>query len=425
MKKLLFTALALALLLSGCTGAATDNNTNSEPTSDSDTQAAVVPVNAVLETQPIVALNDAFVSGINTFGFDAASMLYSDNENLALSPASIELALAMTQAGAAGNTADEIKAALGLEDMSDEDITAACKSLMWRANTGGMEAANALWLGDKYTFSDAFLDTCTQDFMADALPLTIPGATETINAWAAEKTHDRITELMTEELPPETQIVLTNALYYLGDWVIPFEANDTFDAEFSAPGGSVTVPFMHNTIYIPYYENDDFAMISLDFTSEEDAGQYAMAFLLPKDDMAAMLAAANGDAFSQALSGVEEKNVHISLPKFEYDFFVSLKDTLMALGMTDAFTDAADFSPMTEEENALAIEDVLHKCYIRVDELGAEAAAVTEVVALDMAAAPPEDIVEFNADQPFLFAIYSCEDSAIAFMGAVNNPAAE
>ena len=384
MKKIIFAALAIALLLSGCQSAAPGNDpasiTDSDTTSGTGAQIETVSVNAVLEAQPIVALDDTFVSGVNAFGLDTAALLYSEEKNLSLSPVSIALALAMTRTGAAGDTADEIKSALGLDGMSDEDITAACKSLMWRANTGGMEAANALWLGDTYTFRDAFLNTCTQDFMTDALPLTIPGATDAINAWASEKTHGRITELMTQELPPETEIVLTNALYFLGDWAIPFEANDTHDAEFSAPAGSVTVPFMHNMIYIPYYQNDDFEMISLDFTSDADAGQYAMAFLLPKDDMAAMLASAGGDVFSQALNGLEKKNVQISLPKFEYDFFTSLKDTLMALGMTGAFTEAADFSPMTIEPNGLVIEDVLHKCYIRVDELGAEAAAVTEVV---------------------------------------------
>ena len=429
MNKIIFAALALVLLLSGCTGAASGNDpaatAGSDTTPDTDAQIETVPVNAALEAQPIVALDDTFVHGVNAFGFDTAAQLYGEDANLSLSPVSIALALAMTQIGTAGDTADEIKQVLGLDGMSDDDITAACKSLMWRANTGGMEAANALWLSNTYTFSDEFLSTCTQDFMADALPLTIPGATDAINTWAAEKTHGRITELLTQELPPETKIVLTNALYFLGDWAIPFEANDTYDEEFAAPVGSVTTSFMHNMLYIPYYENDDFSMISLDFEDEDDAGQYAMALLLPKDDMAAMLAATDGDAFSNALSGLEKKNVQISLPKFEYDFFTSLKDTLMALGMTDAFTTDADFSPMTVEPNSLVIEDVLHKCYIRVDELGAEAAAVTEVVAMDTAAEPPSDIIEFHADRPFLFAIYSREDGTIAFMGTVNDPTAE
>ena len=425
MKKIILIALTLIFLLAACSNKPTEANPAATANTDSGTAAGTVKHEGVLAAQTISALDARFVSGINSFGLSAAGLLCEDADvNVAFSPVSITLALAMTRTGASGDTAAQMANALGLDSMSDDEIANACASLMWRANTGGMEAANAIWLGDTYTFSDAFLNACTGKFMADALPLVIPGATADINAWASEKTHGRITEVLTQELPPETEIVLTNALYYLGDWVMPFEANDTFDEEFAAPDGGVTAPFMHSTRNIPYYENDDFSMISLDFASEDDQGQYAMALLLPKEgtDLTAMLAVANGDAFDNALGALDPRQVHISLPKFEYDFFTSLKQTLKALGMTDAFDANADFSPMTVEPNGLFIADVLHKCYIRVDELGAEAAAVTEVVMLESAMESPEDLALFRADRPFLFAIYSREDGAIAFMGTVNDP---
>ena len=116
--------------------------------------------------------------------------------------------------------------------------------------------------------------------------------------------------------------------------------------------------------------------------------------------------------------------MQIKLPKFEYMYSASLKDTLIGMGMPLAFDpSSADFSGMTVEPNLLYISNVLHKCYIRVDELGAEAAAVTEVEVA--AAGIPEDPVTFFADRPFLFAIFSQEDGTIAFMGVVNDPTQE
>ena len=108
---------------------------------------------------------------------------------------------------------------------------------MWRANTGGTETANAIWLSSDYTFAKRFVDTCTQDHMADAYPLIIPGAKDAVNTWADEKTHGCIRDIIAEELSDDTKIILANALYYLGDWEIPFEANDTYEREFSAPSG--------------------------------------------------------------------------------------------------------------------------------------------------------------------------------------------
>jgi serpin B len=167
-------------------------------------------------------------------------------------------------------------------------------------------------------------------------------------------------------------------------------------------------------------------MISLSFKGKENEGKYAMAFLLPAEgsDMEEMLSALDAGSFSEALAGLEDTQVKIKLPKFEYSFFTSFKDTLKALGMSEAFTGNADFSGMTGGDNDLFIFDVLHKCYIRVDELGAEAAAVTEVQ-VGLTAVMPTESIEFYADRPFVFAIYSQEDGTIAFLGAVNDPTQE
>ncbi len=420
MKKLVFMILGMIMVLSACSSTGIQNN--QDPSGDAMSH------HAVLKTQPIVPLDTGFVNAVNGFGFKAASLLYDTENNFAFSPSSIELALCMTRAGAAGDTAAAMATTLGLTDLSDEAIIDACRSLMWRANTGGMEAANAIWLSKEYTFSDDFVNTCTEEFMADAFPLVIPGAKDAVNGWAKEKTHGRISDIISEELPDETRIVLANALYYLGDWERPFDANNTWDDVFTSPGGQVTAPFMHSDWWVPYYQNDDFSMITLNFKSDDDEGQYAMAFLLPAEGkkISDMLKTLNADTFSKALEDAVEQEVWIKLPKFEFSYFTKLKETLTDMGMGRAFSISdADFSAMTQEPNEIYIGEVLHKCYIRVDELGAEAAAVTMAVASEGAAPMEEEPAKFYADRPFVFAIYSLEDGTISFMGAVNDPTAE
>lgn len=418
MKKIIFIAISLALLLAAC---------SAKPSASAPAGAQTGGYRAVMKQQPIQPVNEGFVSGVNSFGFESAGILYSADQNLALSPVSLELALAMTRAGASGKTAGAMKSALCLEGISDEDIVLACRSLMWRCNTGGMEAANAVWVGEGLTLSDEYAKTCTEDFMADAFPLEIPGAMDAINRWAGEKTKGRIDKIITEELSTDTRMVLTNALLYLGDWTVPFKAEDTYDEQFAAPGGSAQTPFMHSTRTVPYYETGEFSMITLDFKSEDNGGRYSMAFLLPAEGSSVeqLLASLSGDTFKQALSGMQSRETIISLPKFEFSYFNSLKDMLIDMGMGTAFGGGADFSAMTKEPNALYISDVLHKCFVKVDELGAEAAAVTVVAMQESAMMPPENIAEFYADRPFLFAIYSQEDGAIAFLGAVNDPTKE
>ena len=245
MMKIILIAILMAALLTGCAVQTAPDG----PGAASDAPDGLKPLGfqAELKAQPVEALSAGFVRGVNGFGFDAASRLFGD-ENLALSPASIELALCMTRAGAAGQTKGGHGRIVGpLRPDRRTDCKTPAARCMWRANTGGMEAADALWVSEGLTLSDAFAKTCADDFMADAYALEIPGAMDAINAWASEKTNGRIDDIIREELDPATRMVLANALYFLGDWAEPFKAEDTYDEAFHASPGDVTSSFMHST----------------------------------------------------------------------------------------------------------------------------------------------------------------------------------
>ena len=427
-RKVLAGTLTIAMLAAGTACAKSGTAETTTPT-----RIEALSYKATLTAQEIGAFPDAFVSGINQYGWTAAAKLYS-GKNLALSPASLELALLMTRAGAVGETADEMKSALFMTGLSDDEILKASKQLMWRANTNGMEAANSIWMEKDYGFSADYIRALNDSFMSDAFAVDFINdakkATDDINSWASDKTHGKIPEMNPAPLPADTKLVLVNALYFLGDWQNPFEANDSYKENFKTADGDVETMFMHKAeADMLYSETAGYQMISMPFKGAEGESDspYSMAFILPAEgsDINELMNTIAEDGFSPAVKAMTNETVNLSLPKFEFTFDTSMVNTMEDLGMTKAFTDAAEFDNMTGSANNLAISDILHKCYIRVDEEGAEAAAVTEVIMVETALAPQDDVKNFTADRPFLFAIYDETDNTVLFLGGVANPALE
>jgi len=397
MRKAILKFLSLTVLSAMLLGSAACAPGNGGGTTGTTTKSGTATYKATLTAQEITPFPDAFVSGMNAYGWNAAALLY-DGKNLALSPASLELALLMTRTGAIDETAEEMKTALFMSDLSDEDILAACKQLMWRSNTNGMEAANSLWMQKDYPFSDAFIRTCNENFMTDAFSVDFAGdaagSTDQINAWASEKTHGKIPEMNPQPLRNDTRLVLINALYFLGKWETPFVYGTSYNQVFHGASGDKETSFMHDMRGMLYSETPSFQMISLPFKgSEKDSDSpYSMAFILPGEgqDISSVMKELAAGGFSESCDALATTSVQLALPKFEYTFDTSMVKTMQALGMERAFTGSAQLDGMTGGKNGLFISDIFHKCYIRVDEEGAEAAAVTEVV-VEETAAPAAD----------------------------------
>ena len=211
-------------------------------------------------------------------------------------------------------------------------------------------------------------------------------------------------------ITPETRLVLANAIYFLGTWKLPFDADLTQDAPFhKLDGTEVSVPMMGIEGHFRYTEGDDFQAVELPYTGD----QLAMIVLLPvKGTFEAFEAALSVEQLNRILEPMYSQKLWLAMPKFELTSEFSLAGVLADLGMPDAFSSAADFSGM-DGTHSLFIDHVVHKAFVSVDEEGTEAASATGVI---MTLSMPRTI---RVDRPFLFLIRDIETGTILFIGRV------
>jgi serpin B len=368
----------------------------------------------------------SLVSGNTEFALALYDELRASEGNLFLSPYSISSALAMTYAGARGNTASQMRDVLGFE-LDDDRLHAAFGTLTDGLNLGGetgdfeLSVANALWGQRGYRFLDEFIELNQEYYGAafntmDFLENT-EGARQAINAWVEEETREKIRDLIKPGvLSPLTTLVLTNAIYFKGSWASRFDKGHTSADDFRLSADtSVSVEMMHQTQDFGYMETKEFQGLELPYSDHA----LSMLIFLPReidglDDLERTLAADSLRAWSD---GMHMRRVRVSLPKFSLTCEFDLSETLSRMGMMDAFrAGLADFSGMTGVKD-LWIDLVLHKAFVDVYEEGTEVAAATAVL-LKRGPGP----ANFRADHPFLFMIRDNASGSILFMGRLVNP---
>ncbi|KAB2899942.1 MAG: serpin family protein, partial [Kofleriaceae bacterium] len=346
------------------------------------------------DTAPAVPAADleALVADNTAFAIDLYHQVRGEPGNLFMSPHSISTALAMTYAGAAGSTADEMAATLHFT-LPEERLHAAFNALdlalASRAEAASgdtipfrLRTANSIWGREGATFLDPFLDTLAVNYGAGLRVLDFAadpdGARGIINGWVEDQTNDKIRDLLPAgSIRAETRLVLTNAIYFSAAWATPFEASDTRDATFHTASGPVQTPTLHGLPDAGYAEGDGWRAVELPY----DGGQLGMTIIVP-DDLAAFEASLDDAALAAVTSALTPHVVTLALPKFEFDAPLSLGEALQTLGMPTAFTADADFSRI-DGTRSLAISDVLHKGFVAIDEEGTEAAAATAVILED------------------------------------------
>jgi serpin B len=420
--------MTLAALVAGCGGCGSPAH-NVTDTSPAGTEARSAKVRV---TAPAVPPADALQLAADNRAFAVAlykSARGAGADNLVLSPASISIALAMLYGGSAGATATEIAQALHFAlpperlhpafDALDLALATAPPTLV--SGTFRLSVANAIWGQAGFVFMPTYLDLLAQSYGAGLRLVDFSTAPEparaTINSWVSDQTNHKIPMLLPAgSVDSGTRLVLTNAVYFLGDWDTPFESHSS-SGIFHAPGGDVTVAkMMSGPNNLAIWGGAGWRAAALPYVG----GTTSMVVVVPEagtldtfesgltgDSLGAILAAA-----SMSTPGA------VTLPAFDFKTATDLPPALMALGMRQAFDSSqADLSGIDGTRD-LYVSDVLHQATIAVDEKGTEASAATAVIIRETAAV----LNTLTVDRPFLFFIRHDPTGAILFQGRVLDP---
>lgn len=369
----------------------------------------------------------AAAAASNRFGVDLLRVLGEGGGDVLVAPPSVLAAFAMTWAGAEGETAAQLARALRV-DLPPERAHPALGALL-AAGQGASDptfaVANRLW-GAGQDFRADYLRRTREAYGADLAPVDFRSDPEAararINGWVAERTRDRIKDL----LPPGTingltRLVLTNAVYFKGSWQARFDAQATRDGPFTrADGGQVQVRLMHQTLTAPFHRGQGFALVELPYAG----GRFAMVLVAPDahDGLPAVERALTAEALATWLGSARTQQVQVVLPRLKLEAEVDLAPVLRALGATDVFEPArADLSGMNGRVHDLHVTAARHKAFVEVNEEGTEAAAATGAVVGTRSAARPQPAV-VRCDRPFLFMIRDRETGLVWFLGRETDP---
>ncbi|MBW2703455.1 MAG: serpin family protein [Deltaproteobacteria bacterium] len=367
--------------------------------------------------------------GMNDFACDFYRQVLPEKaENTFFSPYSLQSALGMTYGGARGKTAAQMKTALKFA-LEGKALHSAMGKLMQDLNAAGdkggfkLSVANGLWsrLGGKLLPS--FLDLNKRHYRAGLRLLDFVGDPEgsrkIINAWVEDKTEKLIKDLLPKGIiDSSTSLVLTNAIYFKGQWAARFKENQTRPGKFKLlKGTEVEVPMMHQTAKFSYAEGPSFKVLSMPYTGD----RLSMVVFLPqkKDGLPALEKQLSAAWFDEQLGRMSRRKVFVALPRFKMTQAYKLGAVLPVMGMPLAFSAKADFSGMNGARD-LFIQQVLHKAFVEVNEEGTEAAAATAVIMTRGNGGGRRTL--FQADHPFLFIIRDNVSGTILFMGRVMDP---
>ena len=372
------------------------------------------------------------VSGNSAFAFDLYHALAEKEGNLFYSPYSISTALAMAYAGARGETERQMAETMHYrlsQDKLHNALNALDLEMVSRGKDGDgfqLNIANAIWGQAGYRFAVDFLDVLALNYGAGMRTVNFAEAPEesrmVINDWIAERTEDRIKDLIPEDGINElTRLVLTNAIYFKTAWDRPFPKETTRNRTFHLlNGAAVQTPMMTQTTLFGYAQGKGYKAVDIPYKG----GEMSMTVLIPDEvEFSIFEATLDTHSVSSILKNIRPEILDLTMPLFQFESQVSLKDALKAMGMPNAFSaSAADFSGVdgrrcTEDPACLRITDVFHKGFVSVDEEGTEASAATGVL-MGPTSMPPQVTI----DRPFIFLIRDIETEAILFVGRVVDP---
>ena len=366
------------------------------------------------------------VSANNQFALDLYSQFKEEfkDENIFFSPYSISVALTMTYEGARGQTAEEMQSVLHIPENASlrrPNFAKIINEINKENKKYRLHTANALWPRIDFQLLEEYQNTIERYYGGKVTRLDYArdpeGSRQTINSWVEDKTEDKIKDLIPPGiLNPDTVLVLTNAIYFKGTWVLQFDPKDTIDEDFTTSAGQIVkVPMMRLTgkdAEFNYAETDEIQILEMPYEGED----LSMLIILPKENnLEDIEESLTPEKLSEWKNMLKKQRVDIYIPKFKLETKYSMKDTLTKMGMPTAFTPAADFSGINGQ-GGIWIDKVIHQAFVEVNEEGTEAAAST--AANMITAAQPV----FRADHPFIFIIQQKDTGNILFLGRFTDP---
>ncbi len=362
--------------------------------------------------------------GTNQFALELFEKIY-EGKNTFLSPISIQTALAMTYEGATGQTAQEMRDVLYLQE-NDVERRASFAGVYNKLNEKNenyeLKIVNSIWPQEGFSFVDSYLETIKNHYYGAIVELDYVNDTEgsrkTINAWVEDQTHDRIKDLIPKgAINTYTRLVLTNAIYFKGSWLDEFDKELTQEEDFKVSSSkNVKVNMMRKEDSFNYSENENFKLVELPYKGDK----LSMLVLLPQDNFYSEFPSL--EEINSLSNSFSRNEVSLKLPRFGFETKYGLVEKFKELGMNAPFSGSADFSKMSPED--LVISAIIHQTFVLVDEEGTIAAAATAVV-MDMTSAGPTEQKEFFVDHPFYFIIKEKETGLFLFFGKVVEPVEE
>lgn len=387
-------------------------------------EPAEVPVTDLTLTEKSAKI----IAADNQFGlelFEKINSAQTEDENIMISPLSVSLALAMVYNGTEGNTKLQMEEMLHKANLTSDDINTSYKelvsSLVSHDPKVELSISNAIFYKNSFSIKNDFITTNQNYYGAEVSGLDFSNSLATlnkVNGWVNTNTKGKIDKII-EQVYPGDIMYLLNAIYFNGEWKYRFDTKETYDQTFTKEDKQVIqVPTMSIENKFNYFSNQTFELLEMPYGS----GKYSMLIFLPASGKTTsdVISLLNAENINSWIGQMSEQKKQVFLPKFEFKFENSLVDDLKALGMTDAFDETKAKLSGISEAAQLLITEVMHKTYIKVDERGTEAAAVTAITVGVTSAGPDLDM--FRVDHPFVFAIREKDTNAMLFIGKVLNP---
>lgn len=364
----------------------------------------------------------AQIKNDNKFGIQLFKQIVGNEEakNTMVSPFSISQALLMAYNGADGKTKEEFASLLNTKEISIDELNKThqklSKLLVRHDQKVLFSIANSIWYDNKFPVKKPFVEVNKSYYNAEVSKLNF-GDIKTvnkINGWVANKTNQKIKKII-DRIDPSEVLFLINAIYFKADWQHKFDKSLTTQKTFiTSKNSKIKVPMMVTESSFNYAQNDYGEIVELPY----GRGKFSMLLIRPKKKINELISKINSEKLTEWNREMNKQKVIVNLPKFEFSYKKELNETLQEMGLLQAFQNNANFTKISDI--SIKISKVLHKTYIKTDEKGSEAAAVTSIGVVMTSAEPQKTVITF--DKPFVFIIREKDTSTILFAGKVENP---